>query len=337
MLVVIQSVWCLTIRNAVIFTKWPPHKYDFCVHFLHGLFHKNMVVFILALSPRFRFCCWTNFFFLVTVCAQLKTEELVTTRDLALYRKIYIFPLFFSMPIVCSVCSKKYYKEYQNALECTTCGGWVHHGNRLGCSGLTDDEYQEHRVDEHKPFECDHCVRENIAKANNSVFVALPFPVECEDNPFGKPRPEPRPDVSSMTPSQLKRFVDQCEQIENQLKSGDDDSGLASTSVNSKYHNFKTFNSLKPDKSSSFGLFHVNIASLSAHVDDLRAVLGRLKFSFDIIGISEHKISKDSPPSNNIEIAGYNEFEFEPTGTTHGGTGFYIKNGLDYRLEVILH
>ncbi len=233
------------------------------------------------------------------------------------------------MPIVCPVCSKKYYKDYQNVVECTSCWGLVHHGNRLGCSGLTDAEYEEHRVDEHKPFECDHCV----AKAKSSVFFALPFPVECEDNPFAKPQPKPRPDVSSMTPAQLKKFVDQCEQIESRLKSGDDGDGLASTSVNSKYHNFKTLNSLKPDKSSSFGLFHVNIASLNAHIDDLRAVLGRLEFSFDIIGISEHKISKDSPPSNNIEIAGYNEFEFEPTGTTHGGAGFYIKSGLDYKVR----
>ncbi len=44
-------------------------------------------------------------------------------------------------------------------------------------------------------------------------------------------------------------------------------------------------------------------------------------------------ISKDSPPSNNIEIAGYNEFEFELTGTIHGNAGFYIKSGLDYRVR----
>ena len=36
------------------------------------------------------------------------------------------------------------------------------------------------------------------------------------------------------------------------------------------------------------------------------------------------------PPSNNIDIGGYDEFKFEPTGTTHGGAGFYIKNGIDY-------
>ena len=67
---------------------------------------------------------------------------------------------------------------------------------------------------------------------------------------------------------------------------------------------------------------HVNSASLNAHIDDLRAALSRSKFNFDIIGVSEHKIKNDCPPSNNIEITGYNEFYFEPTGTTHGGINF---------------
>ena len=70
----------------------------------------------------------------------------------------------------------------------------------------------------------------------------------------------------------------------------------------------------------------VNIASLNAHIDGLRTVLAKIKFEFDIIGISEYKIKKVSTPPNNIDILGYSKFEFEPTCTTHGGAGFYIKN-----------
>ena len=81
---------------------------------------------------------------------------------------------------------------------------------------------------------------------------------------------------------------------------------------------------------SSFGLFHVNIASLNKHIDDLKFILSRFYFNFDIIGISEHKILKDSLPSNNIKISGYEEFIFEPTETNCGGTGFYIKDNLDF-------
>ena len=109
-----------------------------------------------------------------------------------------------------------------------------------------------------------------------------------------------------------------------------DNNDLSGSSINSKYYDLKNLNSLKLGNS-TFGLLHVNIASLNAHIDDLRTVLSRSKHSFDIIGISEHKIGKDSPPPNNIEITGYYPFEFEPTGTTHGGAGFYIKNCHEFK------
>ena len=47
-----------------------------------------------------------------------------------------------------------------------------------------------------------------------------------------------------------------------------------------------------------------------------------------IIGISEHKIN--SSPSNNIDLTGYNKFIFQPTETTHGGTGFYINENINF-------
>ena len=78
---------------------------------------------------------------------------------------------------------------------------------------------------------------------------------------------------------------------------------------------------------------HVNIASLNAYTDDLESVLARLNFNFDIIGISEHKILKDTSPSNNINISGYKEFTYEPTETDFGGTGFYIKYKRQFRFK----
>ena len=82
---------------------------------------------------------------------------------------------------------------------------------------------------------------------------------------------------------------------------------------------------MKLDLPSSFGLFHALFHALNAHIDDLKSVLARLNFNFDIIGISEHKILKDTSPSNNINISGYKEFTYEPTETDFGGTEFYIK------------
>ena len=90
------------------------------------------------------------------------------------------------MPENCPVCNIRFY-SYQNRLQCTTCFGLIHHGNRLECSNLTESEFEEHVNDVDKSLICDHCVSECISKNNNSAFQTLPFPVECDDDIFGKP------------------------------------------------------------------------------------------------------------------------------------------------------
>ena len=56
-----------------------------------------------------------------------------------------------------------------------------------------------------------------------------------------------------------------------------------------------------------------------------------LTHEIDVIGISEHKIQKvNEKLSVNINIPGYHEFLFQPTETTPGGTGFYLKDHIDY-------
>ena len=52
-----------------------------------------------------------------------------------------------------------------------------------------------------------------------------------------------------------------------------------------------------------------------------------MKVDFQIIGITEHKI-KEVTPISNIKLAGYHEFIYTPTQTSHGGSGFYIRDSL---------
>ena len=97
----------------------------------------------------------------------------------------------------------------------------------MKCSSLTDTEFEEHVNDQDKPFECDHCVGIKIATENNSYFVKLPFPVECEGNIFGKPETKRRPDNSSMTPFQLNKFINECESIEKQISAVENDNSTS--------------------------------------------------------------------------------------------------------------
>ena len=151
------------------------------------------------------------------------------------------------MPPKCPVCIKNFY-SYQKRIQCDSCFGWVHHGNRLKCSGLTDIEFQQHVNDIYKPFVCDHCVSERISKSNNSVFQFLPFPVECEDNIFGKPTETKRkPDVSSMTTSELNKFVKQCKNIKNQFNpsvNDEEEDEFFNSSIDSDYYSVNKFDKL---------------------------------------------------------------------------------------------
>ena len=78
---------------------------------------------------------------------------------------------------------------------------------------------------------------------------------------------------------------------------------------------------------SKFSMLHINIASLSAHIDELRNLLTALDHSFDMIGISKTRLYEQEPLVN-IDIDGY-KFRHTPTTTQCGGAGIYIKNEYD--------
>ena len=114
------------------------------------------------------------------------------------------------------------------------------------------------------------------------------------------------------------KFTEKCDKI-NIAINNDDDPNLPPL-IDSNYYDIKEFNACKIDKISSFGLIHINIASLNKHIDDLKLILSMLTHEIDVIGISEYKIQKDNDkPAVNIKIPGYQEFLFQPIETTHGG------------------
>ena len=68
-------------------------------------------------------------------------------------------------------------------------------------------------------------------------------------------------------------------------------------------------------------IIHLNI-SLASHIHELKLFFSLLKVSFDIICISESRISKHNIPTININIPGYN-IEQTPTESKAGGTLMY--------------
>ena len=77
-----------------------------------------------------------------------------------------------------------------------------------------------------------------------------------------------------------------------------------------------------PSKNKSISLFRINACSLIKHFNDLQNLLSCTK-KFNIIGVTETRITKQVSLLNNLNLNNYS-YELTPTETTAGGTLLYI-------------
>ena len=123
---------------------------------------------------------------------------------------------------------------------------------------------------------------------------------------------------------QLKLFTEKCNTLEIPYDESD-----PSNNIFSKYYDINDFKEIQHDDNSDFSLLHLNIASLSKHFDDLQNFLTLLDHKFDIIGITEHKISRNSLEKN-FYLPGY-KFCFDLINSSYGGTGIFISDKLNFK------
>ena len=99
----------------------------------------------------------------------------------------------------------------------------------------------------------------------------------------------------------------------------------------SKYYDIEERHNIEiAHKNKSLPFFHINKSSLNKNFNDLHHLLSCTKRKFDIIAISETRITKQVSLSNNLNLNNYS-FEFTPTETSAGGTLLYIANYLSYK------
>ena len=107
---------------------------------------------------------------------------------------------------------------------------------------------------------------------------------------------------------------------------GDITDDFLTESISSKYYTPSSFSK------KLFSMMHINIASLQCHIGDLRTMLSILGHEFDIIAVTETRLNEDIDPIIDINLDGY-DFVETRTNAIYGGTGIYIKNGIDYQLK----
>ena len=101
--------------------------------------------------------------------------------------------------------------------------------------------------------------------------------------------------------------------------------------INCNYYDIDQLQTLKEftDKS-SLSLFHLNTSSLSKNIDNFEHLIQSTKTDFDIIAVSESRITKNKLPPIDISIPNYS-YEFCPTEANAGGTLIYIRTRLSYK------
>ena len=137
-------------------------------------------------------------------------------------------------------------------------------------------------------------------------------------------------DISIVPSDTLSYFLEECNSTANNYYDNvhSEEFNEFPNPINSKYYDIGQFNSIKHDHTSSFSLFHTNLASIKKHFDDMQNIISCLKTKFDIIGITEHKIKEHNTPILNINLDGYHPFIFDTSDTNCGGTGLHIKDSI---------
>ena len=75
--------------------------------------------------------------------------------------------------------------------------------------------------------------------------------------------------------------------------------------TSSKYYDAHEFSLRNFDVDSSFGVLHINIASLSKNFEELTIFLKLLQYNFKVIGISETRITDASCDTKIVELDNY--------------------------------
>ena len=208
----------------------------------------------------------------------------------------------------CGKCGLKVRNNHR-AVQCDSCNFWTH----IKCDGVDNSLY------------------ENLKNSNSDYFckickeLAIPFQ-QLNDEQFFICQQGVNHDVdltsSLQFPNQkIKTLFREINDYNSNDKEDEE------PSIDCKYYNADEIVN-RVNKKGKLSLFHLNIASLGCHKEELEELLLILDLKFDIIGLSETKILKDEAPTYDINLKGYNKF-FTPTESSKGGTIIYFNENLN--------
>ena len=197
----------------------------------------------------------------------------------------------------CDICKKNIRINHKYIL-CNICNCNFH----LKCNKTDPKAYEKIRNNDDTMF----CL-----KCNEKILPFFPLnDSKCENKNF----------INSS--NNIKLFFKSINEFQDNLS---DEAENDLSPINCKYVDIENFKYKKSQD--NFSLFHLNIASLTLHKQELETLLSMLNYKFDIIGITETKIMKNKVPIVDININEYKKFDTS-TESEKGGVILYVNNDL---------
>ena len=152
-----------------------------------------------------------------------------------------------------------------------------------------------------------------FSQTNNKEFKNLRYP---------KKTPQQTPQIIKKSNKEIKDLIARFKQKTDPL---DPSENLTTCD----YYDVNDISKLRINEN-DLSVIHLNISFLPLHINELKLFLGFFKCKFDIISISESRITKSNTLTTNINIPGCN-IEHNPTESKAGGCLLYISDKIPYK------
>ena len=206
------------------------------------------------------------------------------------------------------------------AAQCDNCQSWVH----MKCNKLNHIDYK-YLQGSNDPWYCLSCCT-NIFPLGTQTNKDFIYSITTT-NSFSQSTnsDNDKESLLSLKPSDLALLYNQFNSTSPEKNSD------PVNVVNSKFYDIDQIQTLKfPDKHKSLVLFHINACSLNKYFGDLDHLLKCTNKVFDIIAVSETRITKQTSVTSNINLKNY-AIKFTPTESSAGVTLLYIASHLSHK------
>ena len=183
----------------------------------------------------------------------------------------------------CETC-KIEVKNKDESVQCDLCDKW----NHVFCVDISSAEYEKLKLSR-LPWYCPICAKEipfsSLSNKEFNIFLS---------------RNPPDPSAQDVIPWKLLNT----QEILKMLKDWNKLFDHTENALSCHYLDINEYKKVKINEQ-GFSLLHLNISSLSAHINELKTLPSHVDTKFDVICISESRISKRNSLTNNMDIPGY--------------------------------